>query len=334
MHRPSPGSELPFRPWAYLGLVTVPLMLAALVTWYVVNGVYLFGDIPWYRIAADALVSSGPLYEPARLLPHPLTVPPYSNQAPSTALFSLVLLLPAGAQLWAIASVAAVFGAVIVIWPRVGPGGVLLLGPVLFAWYPVSSALGWGNVNAFVFLLLAIAWRYQRAAGVAIGLAAAIKLVPILGVAWLLGKRDWRGAAIAIGIPLVATLVVAAWKGPSTITDFITLRLNEYHPAQWNRWDLVDALGVSQLVGYALAAGLGLAAIWRASFSLSVLAMIAAVPALHAHYLTWLLVPLLGVWFPWLLRRMSMTTRSESDTGSSLTTSKRAPNATRKASSA
>jgi hypothetical protein len=29
--------------------------------------------------------------------------------------------------------------------------------------------------------------------------------------------------------------------------------------------------------------------------------MLVAVPALHAHYLTWLLVPILGIWVPWLL---------------------------------
>jgi len=300
MDNRSSGVGLPFRPWAYLGLVTVPLMLGALVTWYVVNGVYLFGDIPWYRAAADALVSSGPLYDPAKLVPHPLTVPPYSNQAPSTALFSLLLLLPFGTQLWALASVAAVVGAILLIWPKVGPGGAVLLGPLLIVWFPVTSALGWGNVNAFVFFLLALSWRYQRVAGVAIGLAAAIKLVPILGVAWLLGKRDWRGAAVAIGIPLLATLIVVAWKGPSTISDFVILRLNEWHPAQWNRWDLVSAVGLPQMAGYAVACVLGLAALWRASFSLSMLAMIAAVPALHAHYLTWLMVPLFGVWFPWL----------------------------------
>ena len=306
MRSETPGEGLPFRPWAYLGLVTVPLMLGALVVWYQFTDVHLFGpfgDMPWYRAAADALVSTGPLYDPAKLLPHPLTVPPYSNQAPSTSLFSLILLLPGGSQAWAIATVASVFAGVVLLWPRVGPGGVFLLGPAIFAWFPVTAALGWANVNAFVFLLLAVAWRFPRAAGVAIGLAAAIKLVPILAVGWLLGKRDWRGAAIAIGIPLAATLIVAGWKGPTTITDFVVLRLNEWHPAQWDRWDLASALGLPQAVGYLMAGALAVAAWWRASLSLAVLAMIAAVPALHVHYLTWLLVPLFGAWIPWLLSR-------------------------------
>ena len=305
MRSETPGEGLPFRPWAYLGLITVPLMLGAIVVWYQFTGVYLFGDIAWYRVSADALVSAGPLYDAAKLLPHPLTIPPYSNQAPSTSLFSLVLLLPGGTEAWAIAAVASVFAGVVLVWPKVGPGGVFLLGPVVFAWFPVTAALGWGNVNAFVFLLLAVAWRFPRAAGVAIGLAAAIKLVPILAVGWLLGKRDWRGAAIAVGIPVAATLIVAAWKGPDTIADFVVLRLNEWHPAQWDRWDLVSAMGLPQVVGYLAAGVLAVAAWWRVSFSLAVLAMIAAVPALHVHYLTWLLVPLFGAWLPWLLWRTS-----------------------------
>jgi hypothetical protein len=136
--------------------------------------------------------------------------------------------------------------------------------------------------------------------------AAAIKLVPILGAFWLAGKRDWRGLWVAIAIPLVATLIVVAWKGPETLVDFIVLRLNQITPEGRNsppRWGLADVTGLPNLVVYAIGAALAALAWRRASFSLAVLAMLAASPALHVHYWTWFLVPFIGIWMPWLLNR-------------------------------
>ena len=129
--------------------------------------------------------------------------------------------MPGDRWLWGLLMIACVLGGLLLIWPRVGPGGTMLLAPVILAWHPVTSALIWANVNSAVFLLLAIALRFPRAAGAAIGVAAAIKLVPILGVAWLLGKRDWRGATTAVGILLAATLIVMIWKGPTVLSDFV-----------------------------------------------------------------------------------------------------------------
>lgn len=193
-------------------------------------GFVLFGDAEWYASALPALMSDQPLYDPSKLVRHPLAFPHYWNQPPSTALVSLVQLLPGDRWLWGLLMIACLLGGLLLIWPRVGPGGTMLLAPVILAWHPVTSALVWANVNSAVFLMLAIALRFPRAAGTAIGVAAAIKLVPVLGVAWLVGKRDWRGATTAVGILLAATLIVMIWKGPTTLSDFVQLRLNEFNP--------------------------------------------------------------------------------------------------------
>jgi hypothetical protein len=178
----------------------------------------------------------------------------------------------------------------------------MLLLPVLVVWLPVPSAMAWANINALVFGLLALAWRFPRAAGWAIGVAAAAKLVPVLGVAWLIGRRDWRNAGIAIGVLFAGTLVVVLWKGPATIGDFVSLRLNELTPPGARpRWNPVELLNLPDWVAYASAGLLSLLAIRFGSLSLSIVAMLVAVPALHAHYLTWLLVPILGIWVPWML---------------------------------
>lgn len=306
---------LPLFPWAYLALLTVPLAVAGLVVWYVTRGPIFFGDIDWYRAALPGLLSDRPLYDPAKLLPHVAERPPYWNQAPSTAIFTLVMLLPGGDWAWGFLTVAGVLVGLALVWPRVGPGGTVLLAPVLLLWPPVTDALAWANVNGLVFGLLAVAWRFPRFAGWAIGVAAALKLAPILAVAWLVGKRDWRNAAVALAIPVAATLIVAAWDGFATLTDFVMLRLNERPPtAGLGYWSFARLLGWPSWAGFA-AAVLLTAAAWRfASFSLSVVAMLVSVTALHAHYWTWILVPLFGAWLPWLFSTLKSGPRRSATT--------------------
>lgn len=297
---------IPLRPWVFLSFLTVPLAIGGLVTWYVTDGAIFFGDIDWYATALPGLLSDLPLYDPTKLQPHVVERPPYWNQAPSTALLTLLLLLPGGEWVWGFLMVAGVLLGLALMWPRVGPGGTVLLAPVLLLWLPVVDALAWANVNGLVFGLLAVAWRFPRIAGWAIGVAAAVKLVPILAVAWLLGKRDWRGAAIALAIPTAATLVVAVWDGFGALRDFAVLRMNELPPPGVpSDWSFASVLGLPSLAGYIAGVFLAILA-WRyASFSLSVVAMLVSVSALHSHYLTWILVPVLGTWLPWVISELN-----------------------------
>lgn len=299
MYRPRP---LPLWPWGLVGFVTVPLAIAALVTFGRVSGFVVFGDAEWYATAAPAIVSDQPLYPQDKLAPHEFGLPHYWNQPPSTALVTPILLLPGGRWIWGGLMVACVLVGLALIWPRVGPGGAMLLGPVLLVWLPVASALAWANVNAAVFALLALAWRFPKTAGWAIGIAAAVKLAPIFGIGWLIGKREWRKVLVAVAIPVSATLAVAAWKGPETILDFVSLRLNEVTPpGDRPRWNPVELFELPDWVAYASAGALVVMAVHWSSLSLSILAMLVSVPALHSHYLVWLGIPILGIWLPWLL---------------------------------
>jgi hypothetical protein len=299
----APG--IPVWPWSLIGLVTIPLAAVGLVVWYGTFGVVIFGDVPWYASALPALFSDAPLYEPVNLQPHVLHEPAYWNQPPTTALLSLILALPGGTWLWGLLMSAGVVVGLVVMWPRVGIGGVVLLAPVLVLWRPVIEAAAWANVNALVFGLLAIAWRFPRMAGWAIGLASVAKLLPILAIAWLAGKRDWRGMGIALGIFMAATSVVAAWKGPASISDFVILRLNESAPANSGPGvGFSELLGVSPAWGYVAAAVLSILAFRFASFSLAIVAMLVSVPTFHLHYWTWILVPVLGAWIPWIVGKL------------------------------
>jgi alpha-1,2-mannosyltransferase len=307
--RPKPATMesagIPARPWILLILVTGPLAAMSLLVWWRTQGAIIFGDVDWYATALHPLFSDAPLYDPANLQPHILHRPPYWNQAPATALLSLILLLPGGVWLWGILMAVGVLVGVGLMWPRVGLGGAVLLAPVLLVWRPAVEAIAWANVNGLVFGLLAVAWRFPRAAGWAIGVASIIKLIPILAVAWLIGKRDWRGAAIAIGMFVAATLVIMVWKGPTTLTDFIILRMNEIAPADAGPGvGFSEFLSVSPLWGYVAAAVVTLLAFRFASLSLAIVAMLVSVATFHLHYWTWILVPALGAWLPWIIARL------------------------------
>jgi hypothetical protein len=285
-------------PWGLLGLLLALVASIEIVGWYAAAHPVVFGDVDWYATALRALLGNTPLYDPATLGPHPMQGPSFWNQAPSLAPFTLLIWI--SPWLWPAMTVGLFLVGLAVIWPRLGMGGSLMLLPLLLMWEPLQAALISANVNAAVFGLLALALRFPRIAGWMIGLAAALKLVPILGVAWLIGRRDWRAAAIAISLLVILTSVTVAWEGMRVIPDFLTQRANETDPRSATRFGLA-ALGLSPMVGYGIALVLALLAVRFASFTLAIAAMVISVPAPHAHYWSWALVPLLGIGLPWLL---------------------------------
>jgi hypothetical protein len=299
--------------WRAYGAVVVAVLMIAVVSLpglMSVDPSRLFSDTDWYRTALPALTSDAPLYDPAKVGPHRLEPPPFWNLAPSTALFASLLLLPGGELLWGLLMAGSVIAGLVLVWPRIGIAGTLLLAALILAWYPTVTALTKGNLNSLIFLMLAVAFRFPRAAGWAIGIATAAKIVPVLGVAWLLGKRDWRGAAVALAVPILATAVVMIWKGPETLVDFIVLRATESKPDQGGRIGVVASLGISPTVALALGSAVAILAWRRASFTLAVAAMLVSIPVMHSHYWTWALVPLLGIGIPRLMRRPTRATTS------------------------
>ena len=286
-----------------IAIATMAISALALIAWVQHIAAPLFGDIAWYAKALPALLSAEPLYDPITLRSHPMVAPEYWNQAPSLAPFVLTMVI--SPWIWIVASVGSVVAGMVLIWPRVNPAATLTVIALLLLAEPVRASLWSANVNGMVFGLLAVALRFPRVAGWSIGLAAALKVIPILGVAWLIGKRDWRGSVIAVAVLAAFTLVTVAVKGPTVVPDFVIQRLNEYDPYLAGKVSLY-AFGLSPWVGYAAAAILSMLAARFASFSLAVIAMLISVPIPHNHYWTWLLVPLLGIWVPWLMERVHL----------------------------
>lgn len=253
-----------------------------------------FGDARWYADALWRLFTEQPLYDRRLLEPHVVDLTYRYNLPPPLALLAPLFAVPAGALLWGWCMAASLIVGVAIVFPRLRTPWAALLLAALAAWAPVHAALVWANANSLVLLLLALALRFPRHAGWAIGAAASVKFVPVLMVAWLIGRRDWRQALIAVAMPVMLTGVVAIFEGPEVVTDFIAVRLGDLSEIGTEQWGLVP-MGFLPVVGYVVGAGIAAVAAWRASFSLAVVAMLVAVPDLHLHYWTWLLVPLLGV---------------------------------------
>lgn len=83
-------------------------------------------------------------------------------------------------------------------------------------WFePVRFTLNYGQINLLLLALglWALTVARDRASGIGLGLASAIKLTPAVGWLYLLAARRWRAAAWAVGTGL-GTVVVAAVIAP------------------------------------------------------------------------------------------------------------------------
>ncbi|HEU4348347.1 MAG TPA: glycosyltransferase 87 family protein, partial [Actinoplanes sp.] len=124
-----------------------------------------------------------------------------------------------------VASVATVVSTALVTWWLAGPairragwtpwfaGGVAVALALCFE--PVRETFSFGQVNTLLLALVAAdllfgVARGRRWAGVAIGLATAIKLTPGVFILYLLVTRRWRAAWTAMATAAGVTLVTAA----------------------------------------------------------------------------------------------------------------------------
>jgi alpha-1,2-mannosyltransferase len=219
--RPLDGRRL--RRASRIALVLTPVVAlvghaAVLVGWPDAHTLLI--DLQVYRAGAQQLVAGRPLYAGGVLLDLPFVYPPFAAAA---FVPLLALPLPALKLLWS--------GGTLVLLAWVGHRGLRSLGtpadPVLgwstvglvalASWLdPVRTTLYLGQINV-VLLALVLAdllgrpdsrWR-----GVGIGLAAALKLTPLLFVGYLLVLRRWRAAATA-GVTFLLAAGVGALVAP------------------------------------------------------------------------------------------------------------------------
>jgi hypothetical protein len=196
--------------------------------------------------------------------------------------------------------------------------------------YPLSHQVSLGQFNCLLAFLITLAWMADRRgywwlAGVAVGIAMAIKLFPGFLLLYFLVTRKWRSLVIAIGIFLLVNGLAVALFGvetfqtytreviPAVSADYATRWNNISAPAFWLR--LFDPAPVSNvepvvhspLVGklFAHAAQLVIVACvgwagWRSrttpardrAFATAVAGMLLVSPITWPHSLVMLVVPL------------------------------------------
>ncbi|HXN03212.1 MAG TPA: glycosyltransferase 87 family protein [Candidatus Acidoferrum sp.] len=166
-------------------------------------------DFGVYLAAARDVIHGQPLY--AAFLHHPFpdaTLRPAYIYPPSFALLVAPLgLLPDGvaAAVWLVIEQASLAAALIVVvrWLRPTRWAVAALLFATLTFYPLWVDVAQGQANLLVLLLVTVGivgiLRGQPAFGAAIGVAAALKLTPVILVIWLLLDRRFRAAAFTLG---------------------------------------------------------------------------------------------------------------------------------------
>ena len=247
----------------------------------------------------------------------PFTYPPFAG---------LVLLPLAGVPavplqvLWTLATLATVVLLALLLDRRRAPAYALIL--ILSA--PVSSNLKYGQVSLFLAAAVAVdvlALRHSRWQGVLIGLAAAIKLTPLIFIPmlWLTGRRraaaTAAGTFAACGLTALIVLPGGSWRfwtgevlragGLSTITGAGNQSLNgallRFDVSESARSALVLVLG-GGIAAVALwhAARLGRRGAWLPALVVTGAASVVLSPVSWTHHQIWLvlaaLLPVRGAW--------------------------------------
>ena len=196
-----------------------------------------FEDFSAYFGAARSIAAGGSPYaqfDPGTVVMSGLIYPPFA----AVLLRPLALMTEHEAlTVWLIGSLACTVAAAIIVartalpasWPRVE---LAVLAAVAFA--PATYNYWHGQINPLIFLLLALAYRaYTRdreiVTGVLVGLAAGIKIAPVVLVLLLLRRHWWRGTAAVLttgALTIVVALVALGGGATQTFLGSVFPALN------------------------------------------------------------------------------------------------------------
>ena len=208
-------------------LVGVTVVVYAMV---LSQGVLHHQDLGAYLNAARDVVQGRPLYAP--FLHHPFpdaTLRPAYIYPPSFALLIAPLGLlaeGAAAAIWIALQQAALAVAIVVVvrWLRPTRWAVVALLVATLSFYPLWVDAVQAQANLLVLLLVTVGvvgiLKDRPAFGLAIGVAAALKLTPIILVIWLLLDRRFRAAAFVLAGLTILTLAGALLRFQDTMAYF------------------------------------------------------------------------------------------------------------------
>jgi alpha-1,2-mannosyltransferase len=199
--------------WFFAGGIALLVLGFGVVVW--LAGWHLGADSAVYRAGALTLLHGDPLYTRDVLTALPDWVRlPFTYTPAAAPLFLPLALVPSGLVWGVIAFLSVVALMVVITVVSSSPGRASLLGrsrwalpagtAIALALEPVWKTLFLGQINlilmAFVVLdVLVLSLRGSRWAGVLIGVAAAIKLTPLIFVPHLFFTGRWKDGLRALG---------------------------------------------------------------------------------------------------------------------------------------
>ena len=291
-----------------------------------------FGDLAVYRWAAGVVWRDGALYVGTYTgigadHPLPFTYPPFAAM-----LFRPLSWVPLDvlARLWIVLSLLLLARVCLLLVRATGSttsaegrDALVVLCAAMLA-EPLSSTLGYGQVNVLLLWLVVEdllgygvrTGARRRTTGVLTGIAAGIKVTPLLLVAYLAVVGRLRDAARA-GLAFLATVAVAAVVVPHTAWTFWTRALwapdragglefgnNQSLAAMLTRLAHHELPGRAWLVPAAVVAVLSLVVARRLhtrgddvlALGSVVLGMLLASPISWTHHWVWALVPAVAMW--------------------------------------
>lgn len=193
-------------------------------------------DSAIYRAGALTLLQGDPLYDPLTTEPSWAQPLPFAYPPAAAALFVPLVLVPAqlGWGVIAALSTLALGGVLRVLGTRALP--VVLL--AMLALEPVWRTLALGQLNLLLMALVVLdvlALKGSRFSGGLIGLAAAVKLTPLIFVPYLLLTGRRADAARATGT-FVALNGIGAALWPADTVRFWTVQLFDGNDVTTNAW--------------------------------------------------------------------------------------------------
>ncbi|HXE07921.1 MAG TPA: glycosyltransferase family 87 protein [Acidobacteriaceae bacterium] len=229
--------RLPVEMRAFWWATLIGVLLAVVIGWLkyrVGMSIYnwdplsdlLFGDLMEYRAHYSLLHTSGFFFSSAAYpfqypMWNPVAYPPFAVavMAPLYAFRVPELLYLVVSVVWVI--VGAVWAA-----RRLMHAGIAALPAIAFpvtialASFPIVRMIHEGNIELVVWMFTALGvWSFWRgkndAAAVLWGLAAAMKLFPLVLLGMLLPRKKWRAFAEGIAAFVLATLWATWWVGPT-----------------------------------------------------------------------------------------------------------------------
>jgi alpha-1,2-mannosyltransferase len=310
------------------GLIVVVIVAFRLVQGVLTWPAYGGYDFKYYWVAGRQILDGLPIYSATQL------AGPYAPQgqdgflyAPPFAVVGVPFALlsrddyHAAAILWTVVGAMLATAAMLALvrserlaerFPILAGRGRWLVPLAAFAFPPFLGELLVGNVHLILLALYAFAWiQIRRAtaggdrfAGIAIGVAAVIKIFPGVLLLWflLVGRR--RAFVYAIVGALGVAAITVPFTGLQAWFDYPTVLLNQAAPI-----DTTDALaptvfltpvlgfGVARIVvtiaGLAIVAWASLQRELAVSFATAVLMSVLIAPAMWHHYLAILVLPML-----------------------------------------